>query len=191
MSKSFFIKNYVEIVTKEIDEYNNGFFEFDAYILLVENNTGNIKYKFFETNAWTSDAVVLLSIEIDTAPYFLSKNIRGFGVRVNYTGSSRPNPYSKTDFSMFINEGNLLKRVLKDFPISEFHGEWDTNCEGEFETIESSIVIDKVKTNNFSNLIIKQNITEEKNRKIKDDCIEKKVSKSKTITLKYNKKEYK
>jgi hypothetical protein len=190
-NKSLSIMVIPKIATKEIDDDNNYSYEFDSYILIVENRNGNIKNKFFESDAWTSDAVVLSSIEIDTAPYFLNKNIRGFGIRVNYSGSSHPNPYGQTDFSLFINNGKSLKRVIKNFPVYEFHGEWDMNCEGEFETIESSIIIGKKQTNNFNNLIIKQKITEEKNRKIKDDCIEKKVNKTTTITLKYNNKEYK
>jgi hypothetical protein len=186
--KSLSIIVIPKIVSKEDNDES---LDLDSYILVVENKTGNIKSKFYESNSWTSDAIALTSIEIDTAPYLLNKTNRGFGIRVNYTGRSNPNPYSQTDLSLFIEEGKILKRVLKDFPISEFHGEWDMNCNGEFETVESTIIIDKVITNNFYNLKIKQKITDEKNHKVKDDCIEKKVYKSKMVTLKYNKKEYK
>ena len=149
-----------------------------------------IKSKFFESKSWSSDADVLSNIEIDTAPYLLSKNIRGFGIRVNYSGSSSPNPSHHTNFSIFIDEGKTLKRVLKDFPISTFGGEWDMDCAGEFEEIECSILIDKEKTNQFNNLKIKHKITKQVNHKIKNKCIEKKTITNKITTLKYNKEEY-
>ena len=35
-----------KIVSKDVNEYNEGFIEFDAYILVVENKTGIINCKF-------------------------------------------------------------------------------------------------------------------------------------------------
>jgi hypothetical protein len=162
-----------KITKQEIDSSNNDYYEFDLYVLVVESASGKIKNKFFEQDALTSDAIVLNSLEIDTGLYFLDKNIRAFGIRVNYRGSSGPNPYSKTDLSLFINDKNSLKRVLENYPISEYHGEWNMNCFGEFETIESTIDIDKTKSNNFFNLKIKQKIINQINTKFKDDCIDK------------------
>ena len=190
-NKSLTVMVIPKISKKEFDADGNGYFEFDAYILVVESETGKIISKFFEPKAWTSDAVVISSIEIDTAPFTLNSKARGFGIRVNYSGSSRPNPYNQTDFSLFIINGDSLKRVLKDYPISEGHGEWDTNCAGKFENVESVISIGKQKSYGFNNIIIKQKITKTKNSKIKDDCKEKSTIKHKSITLKFNKREYK
>lgn len=170
----------------EKDEYNNYYFELDAYIIIADNLTGKILYKFYEPNAWTSDAVVLTSIEIDTGLYNLNKNTRAFGIRVNYTGSSRPNPFSHTDLSLYIVEKNTIKQVLKNFVISEFHGEWDTNCAGEFIDGNSVIDIDKLQSYNLNDIIIKTTTVETKNIKTKEDCIEKKKSIKDIKRLKYN-----
>ena len=107
----------------EKDEYNNYYFVLDAYIIIADNNTGKILYKFYEPNAWTSDAVKVTSIEIDTGLYNLNKKTRAFGIRVNYSGSSGPNPYHQSDLSLYIVEKNILKQVLKNFAISEFQSE--------------------------------------------------------------------
>lgn len=190
-NKSHTILAIPKINKQEIDASNNNYYEFDLYIVIVSNKNGEIINKFFEESALTSDGIVLTSLEIDTGLYVLEKNIRAFGIRVNYSGSSGPNPYNKTDLSLFIKEKSTLKRVLENFPISEYQGEWNMNCSGEFETIESTIDIDKSKSYNFFNLKIKQKITNQINIKVKDDCIEKKKIKNKTIFLKFDKNQYK
>ena len=177
--------------TNETDPYGHLYLELDAYIVVADNLTGKILSKYIEENAWTSDAFALADITIDTGIYQLNPENRAFGIRVSYEGSSRPNPFSKTELSLFIIQKNIIKRVLKNYPIKDFHGEWDTNCAGEFEDVVSVISIDKNKTNGFGNLIIKNNIEITKNIPTTDDCIEKKTSKISTSVLKYNGKTYK
>ncbi|MBC6110222.1 hypothetical protein ACFOG5_15765 [Pedobacter fastidiosus] len=175
----------------EKDESGNSYFELDAYVIIADNTTGKILYKYYEENAWTSDAVVLSNIIIDTGLYNLTAETRAFGIRVSYTGSSRPNPYSQTDLSLFVVETKSLKRILKNYTISDAHGEWDMNCAGEFEDTESVIDIDANKTNGLNNLIVKETIVYTKNIPVKEDCIEKKTIKHNIKKLKYNGVEYK
>ncbi len=179
-----------KIATKEIDEYGHLYLVTDIYVLIIDNKTGKIKSKFFEADSLTSDAVVLNSIEIDTGLYKLNETTRAFAIRVNYTGSSGPNPYHQTDLSMFVEKGQKLNRIIDKFPISEFHGEWDTNCAGEFEEIESTIDIDNQQTNSFNNLIISQKIKKTINIKVNDDCEEKETKTEKKYMMKFNKSNY-
>lgn len=175
----------------EKDEYNNYYFELDEYIIVANNVTGEILYKFYQPNAWTSDAVMLSSIEIDTGLYNLNIKHRAFGIRVNYIGSSRANPYNQTVLSLFMEENNILKQVLKNLTISEFRGEWDTNCAGEFENNNSIISIDKMQSENFNNLIVKTIKTVTINIPTNEDCVEKKKIHTTLKKLKYNGSEYK
>jgi len=175
----------------EPDGYGNLYLELDAYIIIADNLTGKILYQYIDENAWTSDAIVLSDITIDTGIYQLNPENRAFGIRVDYAGSSRPNPYNQTDLSLFISQNNTMKRILKNYPISKFRGEWDTNCAGEFEGISGVISIDKNKNNGLSNLIVKNKIEQTRNIPTKDDCVEKKTSKLSMVILKYNGKEYK
>lgn len=169
------------------DEYSI----FDAYIVVIDNSTGKIICKFIEPGAWTSDAVRLEEISIDTGLYLLNKTTRAFGVRVSYYGSSRPNPFGETILSLFIIDKSSLRQVLKDYTISQSSGEWDTNCAGEFEDQTSSIDIDKIQTNNFNNLIIKTKIVKTKNIPTKDDCVAKESTKQATSKLIFDGKQYK
>lgn len=181
----------VFVIAKYASEVSVDYFVLDAYILVIDNATGKIINKFIEPNAWTSDAVMLSSITIDTGLYILNKTTRAFGVRVDYTGSSRPNPYSESELSLYITDKNSLKQVLKNYTISRSNGEWDTNCAGEFEDNISTIDIDKIMTNNFYNIIVKTKTVNTKNIPTNDDCIAKESIKRKTSKLIFNGKEYK
>lgn len=175
---------------KETDEYGHDFYELDAYIVVAEKDSGKIIGNYIEKNAWTSDAMVISEIDIDTGLYQLNRKNRAFGIRVSYRGSSTPNPYSYTDLSLFLLHDAGLKKVLKNYKITISNGEWDTRCTGEFTDIYGAVDIDKNKTNGFQNLIIKSKIRETKNFESKGACDERVTTKSNTTYLKYDGKEY-
>lgn len=190
-SKSHSVLVIPKIISRDGDADNNYSFDFDAYIVIVDNKSGKIINKYFEPEAWISDAVMLSSIEIDTAPYLLQPNNRAFGIIVNYNGSSRPNPYGRSDLSLFVIDGTALKPILKNYVLAKSNGEWDTNCSGEFEDMHSILLVDKQQSNNWSNIIVKQTITSTKNFVINDNCENKEIVKHKKLVLKFDKKVYK
>lgn len=144
------------------DEY---FFELNSHILIIDNKTGKIKNRFFESytnNNWVSDALQIVEISIDTAPYIVKKGKRAFGIRVRHLGSSKPNPYETETISLFIKNENKLTRILKNFKISGNSGEWDTDCYGEFNTFEKKLIITDKLTNEYYNIISKSKIKNSK-----------------------------
>lgn len=167
-------------------------FTLNAYVLIVDNTSGKILQKYYETNAWTSDAIRLDDISIDTGIYTVTGNKRAFGIRVHYTGSSGPNPYGQATLSLYIPQEDTVKRILANYSVYEYHGDWDTKCAGEFTATQSFIDIDKQHmNNNFYNLTIKDKIEKTTSTPKKDDCIDKKQpTQYKTKTLQYNGKEY-
>ncbi|WP_428231774.1 hypothetical protein [Flavobacterium sp.] len=175
----------------EQDDEGHYYFVLDAYIVVIDNATEKIICKSIEHNAWTSDALVLTGISIDTGLYLLNKTTRAFGIRVDYNGSSKPNPFGETNLSLYIIDKGSLKQVLKNYKISHSNGEWDTNCAGEFEETNSSFDMDKVQKNNFSNIIVKTKIVKTVSTPTKDDCISKDTIKNETSKLVFNGKEYK
>src|SRR6218665_1711411 len=150
------------VIPKYASDIEEGSFVLDAYLLLIDNATGKIISKFIEPNAWTSDAVILTDVTIDTGLYHLNKTTRAFGVRADYRTQSQPNPYNETNLSLYIVEKNTLKPVLHNYTIYRYRGEWDMKCNGEFEDNDSTIDIDKLQTNSFNNLIVKTKITKTK-----------------------------
>lgn len=182
------IPKYSEIGKENFDA---DYFEMDAYIVICNNKTGKILAKFVEPNYWVSDAVMLRSITIDTGLYILNDKTRAFGIRSSYSGSSRPNPYSATDLSLFILKNNKLEIILNNYSLDRSTGEWDTNCAGEFEDSSSVITFDKQKSKNFKNIILKIKTINTTNVTQNGDCNEQEKTYNSTKTLKFNGKEYK
>ncbi|MEO7978923.1 hypothetical protein [Flavobacterium sp.] len=181
----------VLVIPKYASEVTVDYFVLDAYIVVVDNSTGKIICKFVEPNAWTSDAVMLTSVSIDTGLYVLNKTTRAFGVRVSYTGSSRPNPFSETNLSLYIIDKSSLKPVLKNYTTSRSNGEWDTNCAGEFEDSNSTFEIDKIQNHNFNTIIVKTKKVTTISTPTNDDCVTKETIKKENSKLLFNGKEYK
>ncbi|MFH6994626.1 hypothetical protein [Flavobacterium sp. FlaQc-48] len=181
----------VLVFPKYASEVSDDYFVADAYVLVIDNATGKIQAKFIGHNAWTSDAVRLTAISIDTGLYLLNKTTRGFGVRVSFANNSQPNPYRENSLSLYITDQNTLKQVLSNYTVSLYNGEWDTNCAGEFEESISTFNMDKLQNHNLNNIIVTTKIVKTKSKPVKDDCISKETIKKETSKLIFNGKEYK
>ena len=181
-----------EISNEDEDGY---FFELNSYILIVDSKTGKIKNQYYEsskTNNWTSDAIVLSEIIIDTAPYQISEEKRAFGIRVNYYGMSKANPYSNTTITLFIKSKNKLIKILNNYDIMHYSGEWGTKCAGEFIGEKKILIIASNKTNGYYDILVKNKITTTKNFENENgDCDYEEKRTSQSIRLKYNGEKYK
>lgn len=157
----------------------------DALILVVDSETGVVIQQYKKENLIYGDAVYISSISIDTAPYLLTNDIRAFGIRVGYTGSSRANPYSEEHISLFVQEKSDLKSVLREVRVAQFNGEWDTNCAGEFHDQKSIISFETETSNGYFNLVVKTKSTTTENIPNGADCDEKTVEKQEHKTVFY------
>jgi len=183
------------LVIPEIVDEGEHYFELNSYILIVNNKTGKIINKYFEsfkTNNWVSDAVELREITIDTAPYNVTDNTQAFGIRVRYVGSSHANPYEQETISLFIKEQNVLKQILKNFTVKQHNGFWDTNCAGEFVDEKKALIISKNMTNAYYDILIKNKIILTTNYEDENGNCDytEKITTVKKV-LKFNGKEYK
>lgn len=158
--------------------------------ILITDSQGRIKNKYIDNTEFGSDAIMLDSFIIDTGLYKLNSAIRAFGITANYRGSSGPNPYSSSDISLYYPEGKTLKKILDNYNLRTYSGEWDMKCSGEFEEDNSVIIVDQLKTNGFANLKIKIENIKTIGKEINGECIENKTSKISYKTLKFNKSVY-
>lgn len=155
--------------------------------IVITNTEGTIKNKYIDPTEFGSDAIMLQSFTIDTGLYNLNSTTRAFGISANYRGSSSPNPYSSSDFSMYFVEEKTLKKVLDGYNLSTYGGEWDMKCSGEFEENSSVIILDPMKKNGFANLKIKTENTKIVSKPMDEECSENKTSKISYKTLKFSK----
>lgn len=181
-------KNLSVVVIPKYNEKEEHYFSLDSYILLVNNQTGKIISKYVETapgNEWTSDAVMLERIDIETKPYKIKAGVNAFAVRVGFRGSSNPNPLSSEMISIFEPKGTNLNCVLKNFEIEDDLGEWDMHCAGKFKEEKKTLSFSKNTTQGYYNIIVKNKIKHIVSVKVKDDCVEKVSSKTSLKILKF------
>ncbi|KMQ60738.1 hypothetical protein ACM40_13390 [Chryseobacterium sp. BLS98] len=181
--------SYITVLPILQGKEEDDFFTVRNYIVITDEN-GAVKNQYFDPEEITSDAVMLRSITIDTGLYNISKSIRAFGVTVSVANGSQPNPYSSETISLYYSEGKTLKKVLNTFELSSHGGEWDTRCSGEFSDDHSVIIMDKTKTNNFTDLKIKTISVQTKNQEVNGDCKEHETSKTTYRTLKFKNGKY-
>lgn len=150
------------VVIPEVYDESDHYFELNNHTVIVNNQTGEITHKYFEdskTNLWVSDAIMLQEITIDTAPYNITNEKRAFGVRVKYIGSSRANPYTQETITLFIENGNELKKILSNFSTIDYTGEWDTDCIGEFLETNKVLIMSQDTTNKYYDILVNSKIT--------------------------------
>ena len=175
------------VVIPENAEDGDFYAIYHNHVLLVDTETGKIKSRYFKERGLTTDAVRLEAITIDTAPYLLKDNQRAFGIRVSYTGSSGPNPYSSQDLTLFLTEGAELWPILEEFTIEQYNGDWNTRCAGEFLKQEKVVIITKNKTDGYFDLTIRNKQTKTVAKPVGGDCKRTETIDRVSTVLKYDK----
>jgi len=181
--------SYIAVLPILQGKEEDDFFVVRNYIVITDEN-GVIKNQYFDPVEITSDAVMLRSVSIDTGLYNISSGTRAFGVNISVANGSQPNPYSSETVSLYYPTGKTLKKVLNMFELNTHGGEWDTRCTGEFRDDHSVIIMDKIKTNNFTDLKIKTISEETESKEVNGDCKENKTSKNSYRILKFKNGKY-
>lgn len=182
--------SYIAVIPVVIAQENNDYVFTVRNYILITNANGTIKNKYLDPTEINSDAISLRSFTIDTGLYTIGTNIRAFGVKADFVGSSRPNPYDLSTMSMYYPEGKTFKKVLDQFTMDLYSGEWDTRCNGEFEDNHAYIIMGQSKTNNFTDLKIKTISVTTINKDVKGECESKETSKTSYKTLKFKNSYY-
>lgn len=181
--------SYIAVIPVLQGKEEEDFFVVRNYIVITDEN-GSIKNKYFDPVEITSDAVMVRSITIDTGLYNIAGGIRAFGIKVNVKNGSQPNPYSSETISLYYPQGDTLKKVLNTFELNTYSAEWDTRCTGESDDDQSVIMMDKTKTNSFTDLKIKTVSINRKTKEVNGDCKEKETSKTVYHILKFKNGKY-
>ena len=170
-----------------------------SHILIVDAVTGRIKYHYSESsknNGWQSDAIFIAQIYIDTKNYNLNTTEVAFGVKADFRSSSQPNPNDYTELSLFIKEGDSLKKVLDNFIIDDYSGEINVNmnaCYADVKREKNELTVLESGTNGYYDIQVKNTVVKsiyELDTAGACEPIEKSRV-EKTLILKHNKTKYK
>ncbi|QXP54150.1 hypothetical protein [Cellulophaga sp. HaHa_2_1] len=187
------------VIAERVEEISISSYTVNSYIIIVNTKTGKIIQQYFEDykeNGWHIDSEELQKIKIDTAPYLLTENTRAFGVRLEYVGSSKPNPY-KTTLSLYVRNPNTLKKVLSNYVVEETDGQWDPedvqfNCSTDYVDKRVILIMKNSKTNGYFDILAKNKIsTETYYTNENNECAYQENSELKYNVLKYTDGEYK
>ncbi len=153
--------------------------DFDLDVMVVQQadngNTDRAKVvaRTFEESALSEDAVRIADIKVDTARYTLAPDVRAFGLRILREGSSRANPYSNVTLTLYVPHGPKLLKVLDKLETTLERGEWDTNCNGDFETARGSLSIARTISNGYADLVLHQTRSGTRSVAQGDECVTK------------------
>lgn len=170
----------------------------DLEVLVIQRpDNGNtdrdaVLARLFQPEALEEDAIRIRDIRIDTARYVLSPESRAFGLRVSYSGSSRPNPFSSETLRLYVPEGGKLRQVLDEIELDRDSGEWDLQCAGQFEQLRSLVSVGRPRGGGFADLVLARTLTPMR-AQLQDDgqCVEKTgTARYESVTLRYEGERY-
>lgn len=136
----------------------------DLQLLVVDTATLRTRASLHLPDAMSSDAIRTEAVSLDTARYRLSADVRAFGVRIDRSGSSRPNPFSDTRLQLFVLDKTVITPVTGQIVVEASGGEWDTRCAGEFQETHRTIEVDVPPAQGFATLRVRERSTDILNR---------------------------
>lgn len=149
------------------DEYGG---DYDLHLFKVDAQTGKLLKKYLKIDTYISDAIALRSIEIDSAPYRLTENIRAIGIRTNYEGGSRVFPYNNSSLHLYDldNKNKMLSGLVVDL----YRGENDGQCNSEWEEHKGTLQMLHTKTQGYADIRVNIKIKSEGMKETNNDCID-------------------
>ncbi|WP_082755166.1 hypothetical protein [Variovorax sp. PAMC 28711] len=190
-----FLGRYIVVLPLPRTASPEGSTDYDLDVMVVQQaDNGNtdrarISSRVFESRALVEDAVRISDIQIDTARYILAADTRAFGLRVKHSGASRANPYANEELSLYVPQGEHLRKVLDGLETARERGEWDTSCAGKFEQLRMSVALSRTTANRgYADLLLSQTRIESHAVPTGDgECAEREQPASfKTLTLQYD-----
>jgi hypothetical protein len=168
-------------------------FDIDNNILVWNKSTKSIETKYTKKAEWTSDAMYLDELKIDTGLYYLNKSTRAFGIRYHYSGSSRVNPFGSNSINLYYFKNNQIIEILNDFELEKYNGDSGGNggCKDAwYETSKSVFIISDKLITKFNDITVK---TKLKDYSLDEDCEKEIIKKesTKNSILKFDEKQHK
>ncbi|NBF04469.1 hypothetical protein GV819_19495 [Pseudomonas sp. Fl5BN2] len=128
---------------------------YNLQLAVLNRTTGQTLASYQQARAFVSDAFRLESVTLDTGRFQLAPQVRAFGVRASFQGSSRVNPLNEVWLSLYVREGSQLRPVMEKFLAYSYSGEWDGQCAGERSETTRTLDIAKTRSHGYADLIVR------------------------------------
>ena len=153
---------------------------YDVDVLVVDSDTERVQSRLLLEKLYESDAVRFDGMQIDTARYRLSPEMRAFGLRAEHSISSHAVAYSTGALSLFIEQGSSLRRVLADLVVYKNSGELSDHCEGTHTEVTRTVAMAPTRSHGFADILVTTATTDSESRQAGDDCED--IAKSPVVT---------
>ncbi|WMN19179.1 MULTISPECIES: hypothetical protein [Pseudomonas] len=128
---------------------------YDLHLAVLDRQGGQALASYRQPAAFVSDAIHLDSLKLDTGRFQLAPQVRAFGVRAAFSGSSRVNPFDQVLLSLYVREGARLRPVMEKFVAYSYSGEWDGQCTGQRVETTRTLDIAKTGSHGYADLIVR------------------------------------
>lgn len=124
---------------------------YDLDVLVEKTESGEILRRLFQKGVLHSDAVALSGITIDTARYTLTREVRSFGVRADFSQHGGSNPIHYQVINLYVNQGKQLKQVLSNLIMFQENAErLGDGCSGMSSVTERKLSIAKTRSHGYT-----------------------------------------
>jgi hypothetical protein len=163
----------------------------DLEVLVADTASGTVIAHQFQKGEISYDAERFSGLTLDTARYQLTPQNRAFGVRVAHEGSSRIAPDSSAALSLYVIDGQSLRKVVDRLIVSDSNGDWDGNCAGTFNNTTRTLDIGPAGKDGYAALKIAENSVETVSTGTTANCVDHdKPAKRASFSLEYRNGQY-
>lgn len=155
------------LVREEEDDHG----DVDLEVLVLDSVRQTFVARMVEPQRLDWDVVQVDSMIFDTALYRLRGDDLAFGVRISRSADSSAKASRETRLALYELDGEQLRPLIRELPISDSGGEWDGNCSGEFsDTKRVLIVTERMGNKGYRDLLLKQTRVEHRQSEVAGEC---------------------
>jgi len=162
----------------------NGYDIFSLDVVMLRSEDGLILAHYAQPDVFGQQNISVEDISLDMAPYKLSRYVRAFGVRTNYSTLDINGAHFQ-DLTLFVNNDNTLNMVMTGLLTSENHydGGYGLRCTsfaddtppdhlyaGKLLTVDRTVDMAPSQSNGYADMAINETSNETDTRNIDGTC---------------------
>ncbi|WP_104472150.1 PA3715 family protein [Acinetobacter indicus] len=163
--------------------------DYQLTFLTLNSQTHQMNSIYRVKEPLVSDAIELRSIQLDLAAYQVAKDVRAIGLRRNYIGHSRANPFSAQVLDLY--DLKNKKNILNSLIVARSQAETDTRCNQDGLDSKAILIMLRHKTQQYFDIQLHDRIQAYEMSGDLEECKEtKRVSTQQRFTLKFDGQQY-